>query len=65
MIIVWLSRAVANRDALFDYIAQENPIAAIEQDEQIATQATQLAQHPELGRTGRKQGTRELVISRT
>ena len=63
--IVWLRRAIADRDAQLDYIAQDNASAAIEQGDRIAHQVGQLAQHPEMGRAGRKQGTRELVISRT
>lgn len=65
MIVAWLPKAISNRDDLIEYIAKENPAAAIEQDEFIETQVTQLEKHPELGRAGRKQGTRELVISRT
>lgn len=63
--LVWLRRAIADRDAQLDYIAQDNPGAAIEQGDRIAYQVEMLAEHPELGRAGRKQGTRELVISRT
>lgn len=65
MTLVWLRRALNERDAQLDYIAQDNPLAAIEQGDRIAQQVNQLAQHPQLGRPGRKQGTRELVISRT
>ena len=65
MKLVWLPRAIANRDAQLDYIAQDNPKAAIEQGDRIAQQIRQIIAHPELGRQGRKQGTRELVISRT
>lgn len=63
--LVWLRRALADRDAQLDYIAQDNPGAAIEQGDRIAHQVALLAEHPEMGRAGRKQGTRELVISRT
>ncbi len=65
MILVWLRRAIADRDAQLDYIAQDNPRAAIEQGDHIAHQVEQLIKHPEMGRSGRKPGTRELVISRT
>lgn len=65
MILVWLRRAIADRDSQLDYIAQDNPRAAIEQGDRIAYQVGQLIQHPERGRAGRKQGTRELVINRT
>ena len=65
MKVVWLPKAVANRDALIDYIAEENLTAAIEHDERIEAQTDQLEEHPEIGRLGRKTGTRELVIGKT
>jgi toxin ParE1/3/4 len=65
MILIWLPRAIKNRDSLIDYIANENPVAAIDQDEKIEVQTDQLISYPELGKPGSKQGTRELVISRT
>ena len=63
--IEWLPLASANRFAQLDYIAQDNPLAAIDQDERIEHQIDMLLQHPQMGRPGRKKGTRELVISRT
>lgn len=63
--LVWVRRAITDRDEQMDYIAQDNPRAAIEQGDRMAHQVSQLVQHPELGRAGRKQSTRELVISRT
>lgn len=65
MIIVWLKNASTTLATQLDHIAKENPTAAIEQGEIIIKQVEQLAIHPEIGRVGRKQGTRELVISRT
>lgn len=65
MILVWLRRAIADRDLQLDHIAQDNPRAAIEQGDRIAHQVGQLLLHPEMGRAGRKPSTRELVISRT
>ena len=65
MIIAWLPKALANRDELIDYIAKENPRAAIEQDSHIETQVNHLVAHPEIGHAGRKKGTRELVIAKT
>jgi toxin ParE1/3/4 len=64
-VIQWLPLASANRFEQLDYIAQDNPLAAISQDEQIERQVDMLMQHPNIGRPGRKKGTRELVISRT
>ena len=63
--LVWLQRAINDRDAQLDYIAQDNPMAAVSQGDRIAEQVEILKQHPQMGRPGRKQGTRELVISRT
>ena len=63
--LVWLQRAIDDRDAQLDYIAQDNPMAAVSQGDRIAEQIEILQQHPQMGRPGRKQGTRELVISRT
>ena len=40
-------------------------MAAVSQGDRIAEQIDILQQHPQMGRPGRKQGTRELVISRT
>ncbi|WP_296445474.1 type II toxin-antitoxin system RelE/ParE family toxin [Rhodoferax sp. UBA5149] len=63
--LTWLRRALNDRDAQLDYIAQDNPLAAVSQGDRIDEQVDQLLQHPQMGRPGRKQGTRELVISRT
>ncbi|MEK7438045.1 MAG: type II toxin-antitoxin system RelE/ParE family toxin [Pseudomonadota bacterium] len=65
MKLLWLRGAIADRDAQIDYIAQENPTAAIEQGDRIEHQVSQLIDHPEMGRPGRNKGTRELVVSRT
>lgn len=65
MNIVWLPRAQANRTHAIDYIAQENPRAALDQLGEIEQQSDMLADHPEIGRVGRRRGTRELVINRT
>jgi toxin ParE1/3/4 len=63
--LVWLRRAIADRDAQLDYIAQDNPRAAIEQGDRIAHQMDLLERNPEMGRVGRQPGTRELVIGAT
>lgn len=65
MKLVWLRRAISDRDAQLDHIAQHSIQAAIEQGDRVARQVGQLAEHPEMGRVGRKPGTRELVISGT
>ena len=65
MNIRWLPRAQHDRRDQLDYIAQENPLAAIGQDEQIERQVNMLLVHPKMGRPGRVADTRELVISST
>ena len=65
MTLVWLGRAIHDRDAQLDYIAQDSIKSAIEQGDRIAKQVGLLADHPEMGRAGRVRGTRELVISGT
>ena len=63
--IAWLPRALKDRDAQIDYIANENPRAALDQGDRIERQIDMLGDFPEAGRPGRKRGTRELVIRRT
>lgn len=65
MSIRWLPEAQRNRLEQLDYIAQDNPLAAISQDQEIERQINVLLTHPKMGRPGRVTGTRELVISST
>ena len=65
MIIAWLARARQQREAAIDYIAQDSARAALAQLDEIERQVDMLMQHPDMGRPGRRQGTRELVIGRT
>ena len=65
MKLSWTSRAEIERYDQLDYIAQDNPLAAVDQDEEIEKQTDLLTAQPKMGRTGRIKGTFELVISRT
>ena len=65
MRIEWSLFAQADRDAIFDYIEADNPRAAISVDECLRGQVEKLAKFPELGRPGRVERTRELVILQT
>ncbi len=65
LIIEWLRSAALNRFHQLDDIAQDNPLAAADQDEEIERQVNMLLHQPKLGRPGRVRGTRELVIGRT
>ena len=61
----WTPLAANERYDQLDYIAQDNPLAAISQDKEIDGQTSQLPANPEMGRKGRVKGTFELVINRT
>src|SRR3546814_54903 len=63
--IEWLPKARLELAAQLDYIERDSIQAALTVARRVRDQAAQLAAFPELGRTGRKRGTRELVISRT
>lgn len=56
---------MADWNAQIGYLTKENPRAAIEQGDRTLRSLSYLIEHPEIGRLGRKQGTRELVISGT
>ncbi len=51
--IVWRPIAEADLDKIVDYIAQDNPIRAEEFGQKLRAKVLPLAQHPNLGRTGR------------
>lgn len=65
MQLVWTPRARKQRQRAIDYIAQDSPRAALGQLERIEHQTDMLLEQPEIGRPGRVDGTRELVISHT
>lgn len=64
MEVVWLEGAVADLEEIFEYIAARNPSAAPRVAETLYDSAARLAAHPRLGRRGRIDGTRELVVPR-
>ncbi len=64
MKIFWSVVAVEDREAVFDYLAERNPEAAIRIDTEIERAVELLAEHPLAGRPGRVAGTRELVLSK-
>ena len=61
MKLVWTLPAHEDRKSIREYIAVDNPGAAIRLDELLCDKAAQLLDHPRLGRPGRLAGTRELV----
>ena len=54
-----------DRTAIFDYVSEDNFVAAVRLDDMIQADAERLEQFPEMGRDGRIAGTRELVIAGT
>jgi len=65
MKLEWLPQALHDFDEIIDYIAEDNPVAAIEQGDEIESQVAGLLDNRQLGRPGRVKGTRELVVVRT
>jgi toxin ParE1/3/4 len=65
MRIVWTEPAVHDLAAARAYIARDDVLAADRQVERVVASVAGLLQLPEIGRPGRRVGTRELVVSRT
>ena len=65
MKIRWTRQALADLDAALDWIAEDNPAAAGEVAGLLEGAVSHLAAHPEIGRSGRVSGTRELIVPRT
>lgn len=62
MRLVWTRLASTDRNEIREYIAQDNPAAALALDELLSEKASHLVDHPDSGRPGRVTGTRELVV---
>ena len=63
MKIEWTPAALADRDAIFDYIEADSPLAAISVDERIEAAVERLVDFPESRRPGRVEGTRVVVMT--
>jgi addiction module RelE/StbE family toxin len=64
MNLVWTRTARADRREIFDFIAVDSVRAARKMDLIFAEKAEILIKFPELGRSGRVSGTRELLAHR-
>ncbi len=62
MRVVWLDSALNDAEGIADYIAQHNPAAAARFLERLFAATDHLADHPEMGRQGRVEETRELIV---
>ncbi|GAA4403081.1 type II toxin-antitoxin system RelE/ParE family toxin [Quisquiliibacterium transsilvanicum] len=61
MRVLWTLAAEQDRADIVDFIALDNPRAAIRMDEVFEAAVGRLAEHPLMGRTGEIAGTRELI----
>ncbi|MCH8029275.1 MAG: type II toxin-antitoxin system RelE/ParE family toxin [Candidatus Dadabacteria bacterium] len=63
MKLKWTRLALQDLRHLHEYIADDNPSAASRMVTRIQEATERLKNHPQMGRPGRVQGTRELVIA--
>ncbi|WP_374006787.1 type II toxin-antitoxin system RelE/ParE family toxin [Delftia lacustris] len=61
MKVIWTPQAQQDRADIWDYIAADNPRAALRMDLLFSDAAARLAAYPKMGKTGRIAGTRELI----
>jgi len=61
--ILWTEGANSNLDQVEEYIAQDNPPAAVAAVNKIIEAAQMLSDYPTIGKRGRERGTRELVVA--
>jgi addiction module RelE/StbE family toxin len=59
--IHWKKQAINDLIKIGRHIARDSPASAEKMIDLIESKVTPLAEHPQLGRTGRKRGTNELV----
>ena len=63
MQIIWRRAALNDLEAIREFIAQDNPEAAARVHAAIGAAVDPLADYPNLGRAGRVDGTRALIIA--
>ncbi len=61
MKVRWTPEAERDRDDIWEYIANDNALAAVSMDELFSDAAAKLADYPLMGRAGQISGTRELI----
>jgi toxin ParE1/3/4 len=62
MKLEWKQEAFDDRDRIMDFIALDNPQAALDLDEIFEKKADTLKDQPKLFKSGRMKGTREAVV---
>ncbi|MDH3601675.1 MAG: type II toxin-antitoxin system RelE/ParE family toxin [Candidatus Tectomicrobia bacterium] len=63
MRIVWQDKAESDLDQIAEYMMEDDPAAALRVVSAIRDATRLLIAHPNIGRAGRVEGTRELVVS--
>ena len=63
MRLQWTPSASRHLEAIEAYIGDDNPLAAVDTVLEILRQVELLKEHPRIGRPGRVEGTRELIIA--
>jgi toxin ParE1/3/4 len=63
--IRWTRPALADLEAIGDFIARDNPVAARPIVVSLVASVDALPDHPNLGKPGRLTGTRELAVGGT
>jgi len=63
MQLVWTGAAVADLEQISDYLLENHPELATTTIQRIFTSVSELRQFPRRGRPGRKDSTRELVLT--
>ena len=63
MRLVWTTAAAADLEQISDYLYEHNPGLALPTVRSIFESASELKEFPSRGRPGRKEGTRELVLT--
>ena len=63
MSVIWSPRAERELDEIWGHIAADNVDAADRVAERLRSIAHLLVDHPHIGRSGRVDGTRELVVT--
>lgn len=65
MTIKWLDSAIDHLEGIAEYIAEHDPQVARRVIRTIRDAVQHLTAYPEMGRAGRVEGTRELVVTGT
>ncbi|HEY6342439.1 MAG TPA: type II toxin-antitoxin system RelE/ParE family toxin [Bryobacteraceae bacterium] len=63
MTIRWTAGAADDLESISEYIAEDNPEAALRVARAIFSRIEELSKFPHLGRKGREEGTREFVLT--